>query len=93
MDLLYEILFEVYLELMMLIVPEKKASSKKYRIITMLIAVTVLLGVIVLFVWGGVLVFDNKDNRGYTLFVIAIIISVAQIITGVVMFFKKNKQD
>ena len=93
MDLLYEILFEVYLELMMLIVPEKKASSKKYRIITMLIAVTVLLGVIVLFVWGGVLVFDNKDNRGYTLFIIAIIISVAQIITGVVMFFKKNKQD
>lgn len=93
MDLLYEILFEVYLELMMLIVPEKKASSKKYRIITMLIAVTVLLGVIVLFVWGGVLVFDNKDNRGYALFVIAIIISVAQIITGVVMFFKKNKQD
>ena len=38
MEFLLEIVFEIYLELMMFILPEKKASTKKYRIITALVA-------------------------------------------------------
>ena len=32
MEFVYEFLFEIYLELMMLIVPEEKVTSKKYKV-------------------------------------------------------------
>ena len=43
MDLLLDILFEVYVELMGLIVPEEKTTTKKFRALVALIAFTVLI--------------------------------------------------
>ena len=91
MELICEILFEVYLELMMLIVPEKKATSKKYRIIAVTIAIIALLGNLALLVWGGVLVFEKQNLLGIIPLVIAIVWSLAQIILGFVLQSRKDK--
>ena len=85
------LMFEVYLELMMLIVPEKKATSKKYRIIAVTIAIIALLGNLALLVWGGVLVFEKQNLLGIIPLVIAIVWSLAQIILGFVLQSRKDK--
>ena len=88
MELLVEILFEIYGELMFLIIPEKN-RSKRYIWISKIIAVVVLLAVISLAIWGSVLISDYNNMWGIVLVAIAIIISLAQIIAGIILF-KKN---
>ena len=90
MDLLLEIVFEIYLELMMHIVPEKEESSKKYRMIAFLIAIIVLLGVLALFIWGCVLIVDYENKLGLIPIIIAVIFSIIQIIAGFVLHDKKS---
>lgn len=92
MDLLFEIVFEIYVELMMYIVPEKKASSKKYRTIAIVVAAVVLFGVLALFIWGLVLLNDYNNKLGIIPIVIAIVISIIQIIAGFVLHDKKSKK-
>lgn len=91
MDLLFEIVFEIYVELMMYIVPEKKASSKTYRTIAILVAAVVLLGVLALFIWGLVLINDYNNKLGIIPIVIATVISIIQIIAGFILHDKKSK--
>ena len=88
MELLVEILFEIYGELMFLIIPEEN-RSKKYIWISKIIAVVVLLAVISLAIWGSVLISDYNNMCGIVPIAIAIVISLAQIIAGIVLF-KKN---
>ena len=88
MELLVEILFEIYGEFMFLIIPEKN-RSKRYIWISKIIAVAVLLAVISLAIWGSVLISDYNNMWGIVPIAIAIIISLAQIIAGIVLF-KKN---
>ena len=88
MELIAEILFEVYAELMFLIIPEKK-RGKGYVLISKIIAVTVFLGVIALAIWGAILITDYDNLRGIFPIAAAVIISLAQIIAGVLLF-KKN---
>ena len=88
MDLLVEILIEVYGELMFLIVPEKN-RSKKYMWISKVIAVAVFVAVIALVVWGIVLISDHNNLWGIAPIAVAVVISLAQIIAGIVLF-KKN---
>jgi len=92
MEILFEILFEVYVELMMHIVPEKKASSKKYRTIAILVAAVILLCVLVLFIWGCSLISDYNNKLGIIPIIIAIVISIVQIIAGFILHDKKSKQ-
>ena len=92
MELVFEILFELYLELMMYIVPEEKATSKKYRTLVVFIATAVLLGVFALFIWGSVLISDYNNNFGFIPIVIAIVISIIQIIAGFILHDKKSKK-
>ena len=89
MELLIEILFEVYGELMFLVVPEKK-MSKKYVLISKSIAVLVFLSVIVLAIWGIVLIFDYNNFIGLIPLFAAAVISLAQIIAGIVLFKKHH---
>ena len=89
MELLTEILFEVYCELMFLIVPEKR-MDKKYIIIAKTIAILVFLGVIALLFWGIILITDYNKLVGIVPISIAIIISLAQIIAGIVLFKKHH---
>ena len=91
MELLFEILFDVYLELMMLIVPEKKATYKKYRVIAISIASVVLAANFVLFIWGSVLIFDKARLIGLLPIAIAVVLSIAQIVLGIVLKIKKGK--
>ena len=77
---------------MMYIVPEEKASSKKYRIIAILIATAVLLGTLSLFIWGCVLLSDYNNTLGVIPIVIAVIISIAQIVAGFILHDKKTKK-
>lgn len=89
MELLLDIIFEIYVELMMYIVPEEKAASKKYRRITIFAATVVLLGVFALFIWGFVLIGDYNNKLGIIPIVIAVLISIAQIIAGFILHNKK----
>lgn len=89
MELLMEILFEVYLELMMFMVPEKGETSKKYRTVAICVAMAVLLSVFALFIWGCVLTEENNP-LGWILIASAIVISAIQIIAGIVLYVKKH---
>ncbi len=92
MELIFEIIFEVYVELMMYIVPEEKVTSTKYRIITVFFALFVLLGVFALFIWGCVLISDYNNKLGIIPIVIAIVISIVQIIAGFILHDRKTKK-
>ncbi len=89
MDIVIEIILEIYLELMTLIIPKDKTTSKKYRILAILFAVIVLICVVVLFFWGLFLLDDN-NYLGIVPIVFSIIISLIQIIAGIVLYFKKE---
>ena len=88
MELLAEILLEVYCELMFLVIPEKN-RSKKYIWISKIIAVVALLTVIILAIWGIVLISDYNNIWGIAPIATAIVISLVQIIAGIVLY-KKN---
>ena len=89
MELLAEILFEVYGELMFLIIPGKR-MGKKYVIIAKAIAVLVFIGVIALAVWGAILISDYNNMIGIVPISIAVVISLTQIIAGIVLFKKHH---
>ena len=89
MELLFEILFEVYGELMFLIIPEKRLN-KKYVIATKVIAVLVFLGVIALALWGVVLITDHHRSIGILPIAAAVLISLGQIVAGIVLFKKHH---
>lgn len=88
MELLAEILFEVYGELMFLIVPEKNRSHR-YIWIARAIAILVFVGVIALFIWGVALITDRHNLWGIVPITIAALISLAQIVAGIVLY-KRN---
>ena len=88
MDILVEIFLEIYMELMLLVVPEKNIS-KKHKAIAKIIAIAVLLVVLALAVWGIILIVDYSNLLGIIPLAFAIVISVFQIVFGIVLY-KKN---
>lgn len=89
LDFIFELFFEIYLELMILIVPEDK-RSKKLRLITGIIAIIGIIAVIALFIWGAVLIADYDNMLGIIPIAIAAVISLVQIIAGIVIYIKRN---
>lgn len=89
MELLFEIFFEVYAELMLLIVPEKERSKRSAALLRAL-AVLVLLGAFALVIWGGVLISDYNNLFGLIPICVAAIISLCQIILGIILFNKNH---
>lgn len=89
MDMLAEILFEVYGELMFLIIPEKR-MNKKYVVLTKMIAVLVFVGVVALVLWGAILISDYQNPMGILPISVAAVISLAQIISGIILFKKHH---
>lgn len=89
MELLIEILLEVYMELMFLIVPEDK-RRKKHRIITAIIAIVITFGLIALGVWGVYLIADEKNLWGILPLAVAILLSIAQITAGIILWIKNG---
>ena len=90
MEIIFEMIFEIYIELMLYIVPEEKATSKKYRFLAALIAFIPLTGILALFVWGIVL-FERKNLKGLLPFGLAIVLSLVQIIGGFILHDRKTK--
>ena len=88
MDLLVEILLEVYMELMILIAPEKN-TSKGWRIASKIFAILVIFGVFALVLWGAVLISDYKNLWGIAPIAVAVLISLFQIIAGIILY-KRN---
>jgi len=88
MELVVEILFEIYGELMFLIVPEKN-RSKRYIRIAKVIAVFAFLSVLALAIWGGVLIWECGNLWGTVPLALAVILSLIQIIAGFAPY-KKN---
>ena len=84
-----EILLEIYMELMLLVIPEKNAS-KKHIWLAKILAILAVAGILALFVWGVVLIADHNDLRGIIPIVVAAVLSLAQMIAGVLLFKKHH---
>ena len=91
MDILVEILLDVYGELMLLVIPGK-SRSRKYALIARGIAVLVLLGVFALVLWG-VWLLDGGHMAGIAPITVAAAISVAQITAGIVLTVKRHRRS
>lgn len=89
MDILFEILFEIYGELMLLIVPDKHRTPK-YILLSKVIAIVMLVLAIGLAIFGGVLIFECNNMFGIIPFSFAIVISLVQIIAGIVLYNKNH---
>jgi len=89
MDLIVEILLEIYMELMLLIIPEKNAS-KKHILIAKIAAFAVVLGIFALVIWGAVLIIDHDNLWGILPIAVAVAMSLAQIIAGILLYKKHH---
>ena len=83
MDFIFEVLFELFMEMMFLIVPENKVKSKKHHILAITLALLTTVGYIALFIWGVILI-DNGNSWGALPIILAILMSLTQFIIGVV---------
>ena len=92
MELLIEIIIELYCELMLLVVPEEKACSKKYRRIAIFAAIAGLACTFALFIWGCVLWIDHHNQLGAIPIALSVAISVAQITAGMILYRKKSRE-
>ena len=88
MDLFVEILLDVYMELMLLVIPEERVS-RRHRIIAKVLAVLAICVVVTLVILGAVLIVDHGKMIGILPIAVAAVISVAQIVLGIV-FYKRN---
>ncbi len=90
MDILFEILFEVYGELMLLIVPEA-GTSKRLLWLMRALAVLVLLGCFALAVWGFVLLLELHNLWGIAPIAAAALLSLSQITAGIVLYCRHQR--
>ena len=86
MELIIEFFLELYMELMMFVVPEN-TSNKKIKVLATILALTVLAGVFALVIWGLVLIIDKNNLLGIIPLAFAIIISIIQITLGIIINF------
>ena len=87
---LISLLFWLYIELMLLVVP-KASKSKWCTFFAKLVALLVLLGVFVLLVWGATLVGDYGDPIGWIPLIAAAVLSVAQIVAGILLCRRRKR--
>ena len=88
MDIVIEFFLEIYMELMMLIVPE--TSDKKRKIIATILAIIVLAITFALVIWGLTLIIDYGNLLGIIPLAFAIIISIVQITFGIILYNKNH---
>ncbi|MBQ9083943.1 MAG: hypothetical protein IJY28_10705 [Clostridia bacterium] len=93
MDSLFEILIEffgeLYMELMLLVVPEKR-GSKTLRCIAGVLSIVEVFGIILLAAWGISLIADDHNLQGILPIAIAVIISLVQIIAGIRLYNRNH---
>lgn len=89
MEFAIELFLEIYMELMFLIVPEKNAS-KRHILIAKILAACVFVALMALLIWGVILVADHNNMWGIAPIAVAVILSVAQITAGIVLYKKHH---
>ncbi len=89
MEIVIEILLELYMELMLLIIPEEKRGKKHYIFAT-IVASVFTLGILALGVWGIVWIVEEKNTWGWLPLSVAITLSLVQIISGIVLCVRKH---
>ena len=92
MEIVIEILIELYMELMFLIVPKEKRSKKHY-VLTWCVALVFTVGILALGAWGVILIAEYKRWVGLVPLTFAVAISAVQIGVGAVLFFKRTKAE
>ena len=90
MEIIGEILLEAYMELMLLIVPEKNIAKHHRKIATCIAAVEIV-ALLALTVWGLVLIGDCQNMWGWGLLGVVVLISLGQVIAGIVLY-KRNHE-
>lgn len=90
MEIVFEILIEIYMELMMLVVPEENRTKKRYRVLAIIIALIGIAATIASLVYGLHLVIDKDDLLGIIPIAIASLLSLAQITAGIVIRVSKK---
>jgi hypothetical protein len=89
MEFVMEILMEVYLELMMLIVPDM-GNTKRKKIIAGILAIVSALGCIALFLVGTGFAMDGNDGWGMFFILLSISISAIQILYGIIVWSRRK---
>ncbi len=90
MDIVVEILIDIFMELMTLIVP-KENISRRHKVIAAVLSAVFAILVLGLFVFGAYLVFESKNMLGIIPMVLAVLVSAVQIGFGIALYVKKNK--
>ena len=92
MEFVMEILMAVYLELMMLIVPDmgKTKRNKRKKIIAGILAIVSALGCIALFLVGAGFAMDGNDGWGMFFILLSISISAIQILYGIIAWSRRK---
>lgn len=89
MEFVMEILMEVYLELMMLIVPDM-GNTKRKKIIAGILAIASALGCIALFLMGAGFAMDGNDGWGMFFILLSISLSAIQILYGIIAWSRRK---
>ena len=90
-ELLGEIFIEVYLELMLLIIPDNKVN-KGLQIFAKIFAILMIILLAASLIIGANLIEKGDTAVGITIISIAGALSLAQIILGII-FYKKNHRE
>ena len=91
MDILFELLIDVYLDLALIFVPKEKL--KKWQVITLKTLCVLFYFVIVAVVAIGIWLIDSgKKSLGATIIAIITAVVLAQVVLFVVILIKKNKK-
>ena len=90
MDIIFEILIEIYMELMLLVVPEEKAAKKRYVVLAFIIALIGISATVAALVYGMYLIVNKNDLLGIIPLTIAAILSISQIVAGIVIHTSKK---
>ena len=89
MEIIFEVIIELYLELMCIIVPEKNIT-KRMRVLAIIIAIVLALGLPLLFFEGSYLWFEKNMVLGIILMIVSAVLVLAQIIAGIVLYKKHH---
>lgn len=89
MEIIFEVIITLYMELMGLIVPEKNVT-KGMRVLAIIIAIVFAFGLPALFLFGASLLFEKNTVWGLILMIVSALLVLAQIIAGIVLYKKHH---
>ena len=89
MEIIFEVIITLYMELMGLIVPEKNAT-KGMKVLAIIIAIIGALGLPILFFEGSYLWLGKNMVLGIILMIVSAVLVLAQIIAGIVLYKKHH---